>query len=100
MSDKQVEFQSSFVKQRQKLTSSKQLTDIQIDDTLHLYIKNKNTRNLHKHKITCKHDKCRISIAVLNTGQKYKILLSDQADRVVFIFIGSHKRYDRINKDC
>lgn len=100
MSDKLIAYESIFERQKEKLITSGALSAQQIDETISLYIENKHDPRLHYHKIICKKDKCRRSIAVLYTKQGYKILFSEQSKMVVFVFIGHHSRYDRINKNC
>lgn len=93
-------FESSFYKQKQKLIDKGIITQEQIDETIELYKKDKSHSRLYYHPITCKKDKNRKSIAVLETGQTYKILFSEYQTIVNFIFIGHHKKYDRQNKNC
>lgn len=100
MSDKLIAFETVFEKQKSKLVESGALTLEQIEETINLFLKNKSDVRLRYHKIICKKDKCRRSITVLFTDQTYKILLSEQPNMVVFVFIGHHSRYDRINKNC
>ena len=100
MSDKLIAFETVFEKQKGKLVESGALTLEQIEETINLFLKNKSDVRLRYHKIICKKDKCRRSITVLFTDQSYKILLSEQPNMVVFVFIGHHSRYDRINKNC
>ena len=92
--------ESSFLHQSSKLIKASALTQKQIDETLALYKIEKTNPKLHYHKIICKKDKCRKSIAILNSNQEYKVLLSEQQGNVYFIFIGHHRKYDRINKSC
>jgi len=100
LSGKLIAFEAVFEKQKGKLVESGALTLDQIEETINLFLKNKSDIRLRYHKIICKKDKCRRSITVLYTDQSYKILLSEQPDMVIFIFIGHHSRYDRINKNC
>jgi hypothetical protein len=100
LSDKLIAFETIFEKQKSKLVESGALTFEQIEETINLFLKNKSDVRLRYHKIICKKDKCRRSITVLYTDQSYKILLSEQPNMVVFVFIGHHSRYDRINKNC
>jgi len=71
----------------------------QVEDTLYLYTKDKRSPKLYGHKIVCKKDKKRYSIAVEGTNQEYKILLTEQ-DVIHYLFIGHHKKYDRLIKRC
>ena len=100
LKDKTYIFEPSFERQCTKLIKVTSLTKIQIDETIELYKQNKLNSKLHYHKIICKKDKCRKSIAVIDTNQQYKILLSEQQNSIYFLFIGHHRKYDRINKEC
>ena len=100
MKDKSYILEPSFKKQCSKLVKSGTITQIQVDETIELYKSDAANAKLHYHKIICKKDKCRKSIAVLHSNQQYKILLSEQSEKVYFLFIGHHRKYDRINKDC
>ena len=100
LSDSNYILEPSFAHQCSKLIKSSALTQKQIDETIELYKSDKSNNRLHYHKIICKKDKCRKSIAVLNSNQQYKILLSEQVNNAYFLFIGHHRKYDRINKDC
>ena len=100
LKDKHYIQEQSFLHQCSKLVKSSTLSQQQIDDTLSLYKSDKTDQKLHYHKIVCKKDKCRRSIAVIGSNQQYKILLSEQGDTIHFLFIGHHRKYDRINKSC
>ena len=93
-------YEKSFIKQKGKLVKKALLSEEQIAETIELYKKDKTSTKLYYHSICCKRDKHRKSIAVLETGQGYKILLSEHKTVVNFIFIGTHAKYDRLNKDC
>jgi hypothetical protein len=93
-------FEKSFLKQRDKLIKSGAITLKQVSDTIELYKTDKNNPKLYYHSICCKRDKHRMSIAVVGTNQKYKILFSEYEALSNFIFIGTHAKYDRLNKDC
>lgn len=100
MSDKHYILEPSFLHQCSKLIKLSVLSQKQIDQSIELYKINKHDNKLHYHKIICKKDKCRKSIAVLQSNQQYKILISEQGNKIYFLFIGHHRKYDRINKDC
>ncbi|KFN39687.1 MAG: hypothetical protein JU82_06270 [Sulfuricurvum sp. MLSB] len=100
MNAKLIAFESVFERQKNKLIESGALNAEQIDETISLYLQNKTDPRLKYHKIVCKKDKCRRSIAVMHTNQSYKILFSEQPEMTVFVFIGHHSRYDRINQNC
>jgi len=93
-------YEKSFLKQKKKLIKKNLLSEKQIDETIELYATDKTDIKLYYHSICCKRDKHRKSIAVIETAQGYKILLSEYKEVVNFIFIGTHARYDRLNKDC
>jgi len=93
-------YEKSFLKQKGKLVKKALLSEEQIHKTIELYKEDKNSSKLYYHSICCKRDKHRKSIAILETGQGYKILLSEHKTIVNFIFIGTHAKYDRLNKDC
>lgn len=93
-------YEKSFDKQKLKLITKGILTSEQINKTIELYKENKTDSKLYYHTIICKKDKNRKSISVLGTGQDYKILLSEYRNVVNFIFIGHHKKYDRVNTNC
>lgn len=96
----QYEYEKSFFKQRDKLIKKRVVSLDQVNNTIDLFKENKNDDKLYYHNINCKKDKNRKSIAVLETGQTYKILFSEYDDLVNFIFIGHHDKYDRQNKNC
>lgn len=95
-----IKFEKSYLKQVSKLIQKHSLTQNQIDQTIQLYISNKNDNKLYYHSICCKKDKHRKSISVIGTNQQYKILFAEYSTLVSFIFVGHHDKYDRINKDC
>jgi len=98
--EKTLNYEKSFLKQQSKLLKNGSITQQQIDETIELYKCDKTNHKLYYHSICCKRDKHRISIAVLGTNQKYKILLAEYEKVSNFIFIGTHAKYDRLNKDC
>ena len=75
LSDSNYKLEPSFTHQCSKLIKSSALTQKQIDETIELYKSDKSNNKLHYHKIICKKDKCRKSIAILNSNQQYKILI-------------------------
>jgi len=60
-------YEKSFLKQKEKLVKKSILSEKQIDETIELYKKDKNSIKLYYHSICCKRDKHRKSIAVLRT---------------------------------
>lgn len=93
-------FEKSFIKEKEKLIKNGSLTEEQIFKTIEQYKIDKSHHKLFYHSICCRRDKHRKSIAVLGTNQSYKILFAEYDNLVNFIFIGSHTKYDRLNKDC
>jgi len=99
LNDKPFKLDSQFERQKLKLIKDHAFSEKQVHDTIELYREDKNSGNLHGHKIVCKRDKKRYSISVLGTNQEYKILLTE-TPIIYFVFIGHHKKYDRLNKNC
>ena len=95
-----IRFEKSFLKQLAKLINKNVLTQEQVDKTVLLYQKEKTNIQLHYHSICCKRDKHRKSISILGSNQEYKILCAEYKGLTNMIFIGHHKKYDRLNKDC
>ena len=91
-----IKYEKSFNKQSGKLVSKNILTQKQIDDTILLYQEDKTDVRLRYHSICCKRDKHRKSISVLGSTQEYKILLAEYETLSNIIFIGHHKKYDRL----
>ena len=100
LKDKSFILEQSFLHQCSKLINTSSLAQEQIDETIALYKSDKTSPKLHYHKIICKKDKCRKSISILGSHQQYKILLSEQNSKIYILFIGHHRKYDRINKNC
>ncbi len=95
-----IRYEKSFLKQLAKLIDKNVLTQEQVDKTVLLYQKEKTDIRLHYHSICCKRDKHRKSISILGSNQEYKILCAEYKELTNMIFIGHHKKYDRLNKDC
>ena len=74
------------------------LKDEEIETTLNLFQTNPHEPSLHYKKMTCKKDKNRYSIRVLNT--QYRILMTVEADSVILACICDHDDYDMRNKGC
>ena len=87
-----------YERQAKKLVKNHQLTTEQIEDTENLFKNDPFDKDLRPHKITCKKDKRRRSITVINTA--YRILYTDAGDTAIFQQILDHDDYDRINKNC
>jgi len=96
----QIVYEKSFIKQKDKLLKKNILTEKQINQTIDTFKENEYNSNLYNHKINCKYNKNRRSLAVLGSNQEYKILFSDYGDLKAFEHVMHHKKYDRVNKDC
>lgn len=81
-----------------KLIKKRKLTKEEIEDTENLFLKDKKSKSLRYHPISCKKDKQRYSISLSNSP--YRILFSEYIDVSIFRRLVSHGEYDRINKDC
>ncbi len=92
---------SQYKSQAEKLIKQHKLSAEDISNTEDTFLKNPDDQSLRPHKITCRKDKRRRSITVLNTtSSAYRILYTSNDDEAIFQQILNHKRYDRINKDC
>ena len=74
------------------------LKEEQIEATLALFQKNPQEPSLHYKKMTCKKDKNRYSIRVLNT--QYRILMTVEDESAMLACICDHDDYDMRNKGC
>ena len=74
------------------------LKDEEIETTLNLFQINPLEPSLHYKKMTCKKDKNRYSIRILNT--QYRILMTVEADSAILACICDHDDYDMRNKGC
>lgn len=91
-------FAPKYTKELQKLLSYRVITQEQVDETIELFKINPKDSKIRPHKITCKHDKERRSISIINT--QYRILYTKKDGEVMFVHIVDHDTYDRLNKDC
>ncbi len=91
---------SLYEAQAAKLIKRRLVSAESIDATEVTFIENPHDKNLRPHKITCKKDKRRQSLTVMNTNLAYRILYTDNGDEAIFQQILNHKKYDRVNKDC
>lgn len=89
---------SLYETQAAKLIKQQKLTADEIEDTEKLFLDNPVNYKLRPHKITCKKDKKRRSLTVINTS--YRILYTNNGESAIFQQILSHRKYDRINKNC
>jgi mRNA-degrading endonuclease RelE of RelBE toxin-antitoxin system len=83
---------------KKKLLKKHILSEDEIKRTLHIFQNNIEEPSLHYKKMTCKKDKNRYSIRVLNSG--YRILMTVIDDNVFLVCICDHDDYDYRNKNC
>lgn len=95
-----IEYEPLFIRNRDKLIKRGAITQKQLDNTIELFKSNEFHSSLYNHKIKCKKDKYRRSIALLESNQKYKILFADFGELKKFVIIEHHDRYDRYNRNC
>lgn len=81
-----------------KLIKKYILSQEQIDNTLILFQENINHNTLQYKKMTCKKDKNRYSIRVINT--KYRILMTSIENKHILVCVCDHDDYDYRNKNC
>jgi plasmid maintenance system killer protein len=74
------------------------LSEKQINDTLNILKKNPKEPSLHYKKMTCKKDKNRYSIRILNT--QYRILMTIHENTALLACVCDHDDYDKRNKGC
>jgi len=87
-----------YIRTKKKLLKKHSLSKNDIKITLDLFKRDKAHLSLHYKKMTCKKDKDRYAIRVLNT--QYRILMTVLNDEALLVCICSHSDYDRINKNC
>jgi len=89
---------TQYQRTKKKILKKYILTQEQIDTTLTLFQENKEDPSLHYKKMTCKKDKNRYSIRILNT--QYRVLMTISDDEVLLVCICDHDDYDARNKGC
>jgi len=94
----QVKNFSSYDRSLKQLTKKDKLLLQKIDETLEIFIADKNDIKIHFKKISCKVDKNRYSIRVINSS--YRILLSYDNEISTLVCVCTHSKYDRYNKMC
>ncbi len=83
----------------QKFITKKHILSLKdIDKTLELFISDPNNKALHYKKMSCKKDKNRYFIIILN--RQYRILLNVEDDTAYLVCVCSHDVYDRRNRGC
>jgi len=89
---------TQYARTKKKILKKYILSQEQIDTTLTLFQENQEDPTLHYKKMTCKKDKNRYSIRVLNT--QYRILITVLEEEVLLVCICDHDDYDARNKGC
>ncbi len=69
-----------------------------IEETKELFLNDSSSSKLQLKKITCKKDKFRYSIRILNT--QYRVLMTLTDETAHFLCVCTHKRYEQHNKNC
>lgn len=93
-----IEETTQYKRTKKKLLKKHILNENEIKNTLSKFQENSQESSLHYKKMTCKKDKDRYSIRVLNT--QYRILMTVLADRAILVCICDHDEYDLRNKNC
>jgi mRNA-degrading endonuclease RelE of RelBE toxin-antitoxin system len=89
---------TQYIRTKKKIVKKFILTEQEINLTLTLFLKNQNDPLLHYKKMTCKKDKNRYSIRLLNT--QYRILMTVLDNEAILVCICDHDDYDMRNKRC
>jgi plasmid maintenance system killer protein len=89
---------TQYIRTKKKILKRFILKKEQIEATLALFQKNPNELSLHYKKMSCKKDKNRYSIRVLNT--QYRILMTVEGDNALLACVCDHDDYDMRNKGC
>jgi plasmid maintenance system killer protein len=89
---------TQYIRTKKKILKRFILKKEQIETTLALFQKNPNELSLHYKKMSCKKDKNRYSIRVLNT--QYRILMTVENDNALLACVCDHDDYDMRNKGC
>ena len=89
---------TQYLRTKKKIVKKFILTEDEIEATLTLFQNNQNDPLLHYKKMTCKKDKNRYSIRVVNT--QYRILMTVLNNEALLACICDHDDYDMRNKGC
>ena len=87
-----------YLRTKKKILKRFVLKEKDIKSTLKLFQENLKEPSLHYKKMTCKKDKNRYSIRVLNT--QYRILMTVENDNAILACVCDHDDYDIRNKGC
>jgi len=93
-----IEETTQYIRTKKKILKKYILKEDDIDKTINLLIENPDDNRLHYKKMTCKKDKNRYSIRILNT--QYRILMTVIDDLALLACICDHDEYDTRNKNC
>jgi len=89
---------TQYLRTKKKLLKKHVINETDIKITLSNFQENVQDPSLHYKKMTCKKDKDRYSIRVLNT--QYRILMTVLEDKAILVCICDHNEYDLRNKNC
>lgn len=93
-----IEETSQYQRTKKRLLKKHILNENDIESTLSKFQEDSKDPSLHYKKMTCKKDKDRYSIRVLNT--QYRILMTVIGDRAILVCVCDHDEYDLRNKNC
>lgn len=93
----QVKYLRSYISSLKAFKKDKSLL-AKIKETENIFIEDHQDKRLHYKKITCKHDKNRYSIRIINT--QYRILFSKHEETAEFKCVCKHDEYQIHNKNC
>ena len=93
-----IEETTQYKRTKKKLLKKHVINEDNIKDTLLKFQTDSQDPSLHYKKMTCKKDKDRYSIRVLNT--QYRILMTVLDDKAILVCICDHDEYDLRNKNC
>ncbi|NKQ40143.1 MAG: hypothetical protein HF962_01050 [Sulfurovum sp.] len=89
---------TQYLRTKKKILKKHAVSEANVEATLEILAKDKENVSLGYKKMTCKKDKNRYSIRVLNT--QYRILMTVLEGKAFLLCICNHDDYDRINKNC
>jgi plasmid maintenance system killer protein len=93
-----IEETTQYQRTKKRLIKKHILSENEIEETLAKLQENPQEPSLHYKKMTCKKDKNRYSIRVLNT--QYRILMSVIDKHAILVCVCDHDEYDVRNKNC
>ncbi|CAA6817315.1 MAG: Unknown protein [uncultured Sulfurovum sp.] len=93
-----IEETTQYKRTKKRLIKKHVMSEDEIENTLVKFQENIQEPSLHYKKMTCKKDKDRYSIRVLNT--QYRILMTVIENTAILVCICDHDEYDLRNKNC